>query len=618
MDSSSKPDAQFCFEQILPDLQETVTYIGNSTSLKQDHHNKLIWLSKQLTSIKNEVIRVLDVSIDEPHMLSFMEWLAKGKKAYYDLVDIVNKIEPSLSHLLDLVELVLMSPELVNECDGLFDLIEDCTALAVELKVRLNSKMPLLEASLEFDEISKDNIDTLGIVIDTNINQCFEVQEERFTSPVRHPPSFTLKHVVRLLASHTDTAEATIPTFSPIEEVLSRKYLDIKRTVSPISKSLTEILPARIDHFSKRTIIHIDHLTNLLKEKHREVLDKHNIMVKEIRELKRELVDKRWNLLFLNLNHELQSILGEIEHLESKVHDYGNNLEAQDKVKKQLRSKTNIVTKTFNVIYRALEFSLLDVEVASTTNELAQRWLDMRPQSDRVLSASSSFLEESSFDSLSSRFRSLSMGSTETADTEQSSLPPQPARGKFGALLLKKMNIKPVMVTSPTQNDVNNPFLNNLPSPKDEAISRSSSLSMEPVPQLAFKKPEAILERPETPVEKSDLLLERPETPMPDDDITSIVTSIKNHGCLEDLEVEKINYYAQMPSHIPKLQNHASFKFNWRPPEKSNPPWAPYTFTYNNNSDGVGHLLPPTPLKDILMTKTHLLATHDNSFMTKI
>lgn len=617
MDSSSKPDVQFCFERILPDLQGTVRYIGESTSLKQDHHSKLIWLSKQLNSIKNEVIRLLDVSIDEAHILYFVKWLAEGKKTYYELSGVVNKVEPSLSHLLDLVEFVLASSGSVREFDKLFDLIEDCTGLATELKVRLNSKMPLLEASLEFNEIFNDNINTLGTVIDMNINSCFELQEERFTSPVRHPPSFTLKQVIRLLASYTDTAEATIPTFSPVEELLSKNYLDIKRTVPPISKSLTEILPARIDHFSKRTVIHIGYLTRLLKEKHKEVLDKYSIMVKEVRELKRELVDKRWNLLFLNLNHELQSILDEIKLLESKVHDYENNLEIQEKVKEQLRSKTSTVTKTFSIIYRALEFSLLDVDIASTTNELAQRWLDMRPQNDRVLSSSSSLVEETSCDSLSSRLRSLSMGSTETAETEQSSVPPPPARGKFGALLLKKMNIKPVMVTSPTTNELNNPFIDNLPLPKDEVISRSSSLSMEPIPPIAFKKSEILLERPRTPIERPSSPSEVPKTPVANNNITNMVISTERFAHLRDLEKSKISYYAQMPTHIPKLRNHKSSKYNSLLLNKSDLPYESYTFK-QKNSDGRGHLIPPTPLADILITKTRMLATHDNSIMTKI
>lgn len=620
MDSSSKPDAQFPFEQALPDLQETITYIGNSPSLKQDHYNKLIWLSRQLNSIKHELIRALEVFIDEPQMVPFTEWLAKGKKAYYDLLGIINKIEPSLSHLLDLVDEALMSPGLIHEFNELFDLIEDCTSLGVELKVRLNSKMPLLEASLEFNDISKDNIDTLGTVIDTNINLCFEVQEERFASHIRHPPPFNLKQVVRLLVSHTDTAEPTIPTFSPMEEVLCRKYLDIKRTVPPIEKSLTEILPMRMDHFSKRTIIHIDHLTKLLKDKHRKVLDKQKVMIKEVRELKRELVDKRWNSLFLNLNHELQSILEEIENLESKLCGYRENLEFQEKIKEQLRSNINIVNKTFNVIYRALEFSLLDVDVASTTNELAQRWLDMRPKSDRLLSASSSLIDEMSFDSLSSKFRSLSMGSTETAETEQSSAPPPapPTRSKFGAVLLKKMNIKPVMVTSPTPSDVNNPFLLDSPSPKDDERSKRPNAIFDPVPQLAFEKPEDFLERPETPVKRLEPTLEIPRTPLVEDDIASIITSIKNPASLEDIEAEKINYYTQVPSHIPKLQNSTSFKFNWHPPEKFDSPWTPYAYNNGDGSNISGRLLPPTPLTDILTTKKHLLATHDNTFMTKI
>ncbi|AQZ15275.1 KAR9 (YPL269W) [Zygosaccharomyces parabailii] len=568
MDSGAKLGTQLVFKQQLPKLNDVLSSISSSTSLNPDHQDMLNWLSKELHTANEEIKWVLEVPTEIPQMLSFLDWLASEKETYHELMNTATLVQPSLSYLLDLIELGMIASKKICDFNDLLDVIEICTTLAAELKIQLNSKIPLLEASLEFEEISKDHISSLTTVIDKNIDLCFEIQEDRFASPIRHPPAFTLKQLIRLLGSQTDATEIKIPTFSPLEETLCRKYLKLKRSVTPIEKSLKEVLPVRIEHFSQRKIMHINYLTYLLQRKYQETHAKYKLMIKEISELKRELVDKRWNILFLNLNHELSSILDEIEVLQKKISEYNYNSEMQEKIKEQLINKSTTITKTFDVIYKALEFSLLNADIASKTNELAQKWLEVRPRSDRLLSSSSS-LDESSMDSLSSKFRSLSVGSSDTSETEPS-LVTAPSRGKFGALLLKKMNIKPVMVTSPTSSKGYNPFFHTAAESEKLIPQR---LVLHPVPPLPFGQEEA---------RKAE-----------DQSDTPTVTKRKRH--IEKLEQEKIKFYCKQPTQIPKLKPHGLYAAGWRTP-KLDPPWTPFT-------ENSGRLRIPTPLSDILLPK---------------
>lgn len=569
MDSGAKLGTQLLFKQQLPKLNDILSSISSSKSLNPDHHDMLSWLSKELHTANEEIKWVLEVPTERSQMLSFLDWLASEKETYHELMDTATLVQPSLSYLLDLIELEMIGSKEVCDFNGLFDVIEICTSLTAELKMQLNSKITLLEASLEFEEISKDHISSLTTVIDKNIDLCFEVQEDRFASPIRHPPAFTLKQLIRLLGSQTDATEIKIPTFSPLEETLCRKYLELRRSVAPIEKSLKEVLPVRIEHFSQRKIMHIDYLTYLLQRKYKETHVKYKLMIKEICELKRELVDKRWNILFLNLNHELSSLLDEIEVLQKKISEYNYNSEMQEKIKEQLVNKSTTITKTFDVIYKALEFSLLNADIASKTNELAQKWLDVRPRSDRLLSSSSS-LDESSMDSLSSKFRSLSVGSSDTSETEPT-LVTAPSRGKFGALLLKKMNIKPVIVTSPTSTKGYNPFFHTAAESEKSIPQR---LVLHPVPLLPFEQ------------EEDRIAEDQPDTPT--------VTKRKKLS-IEKLEQEKIKFYCKQPTQIPKLKPHGLSATGWRTP-KLDPPWTPFT-------ENGGRIRLPTPLANILSAK---------------
>lgn len=187
MDNGAKCGIQLLFQQRVPELHDVLASIRTSTSLCTDHQKKLIWLSKELNIVNKEVKWFFSAPAERSQILNFLDLLAAQKVAYYQLIETVNLVEPSLSRLLDLIELQMTEPGYRGEFNGYFDRIEGCISLSAELKVRLSDEMALLEASLEFDEISKDHMNSLAAIIDKNIELCLEVQEDRFASPVRHP-----------------------------------------------------------------------------------------------------------------------------------------------------------------------------------------------------------------------------------------------------------------------------------------------------------------------------------------------------------------------------------------------------------------------------------------------
>lgn len=558
----------FISETDLLELQEAIELIKNATSLRLDLHDKLNWLSKKLNTMMMELPSIFTLDVEKSQIFERIQILKHNKGAYYALLTIIDGLQPALSHLLDICEKNLPESKEVDIINSLFDLIENCTHIGNELETWLKSKKPVFDASLEFNEISVDHIDTLEKVIDTNIGACFEIQEDRFSSPVRHTPSFTLKQLVRLLATNTESSEVKVPTFSALEEELCRKYLNLKQSVPPIERSLTEILPQRIDHFNRRDVINIDYLSSTLQEKYQTIFSKFKFMISELRELKTELVDKRWSILFRNLNNELSFILDEVEVLQNKLGKDEYSPDIEKNFRSQLQKKSKTITKTFNVIYRASEFSLLDADVALKTNELGRRWLDIRPLSDKILSDVANASND--FETLSVQVKNLEIGVEASASQTAG-----PSRNKFGAQLLKKMNLKPIIVTgSPNSAEKLNPFYEK--SSRDNVDKKSTGLVLTSVPPLPYREQD----------EGNDFSI---------DNLDNLKSSLQQKSLsTQTLEMQKMKFYATKRSLIPTFQYTTLPSVALQtPPSKVSQQWKPYS--------PMGHSLqPPTPMSVLL------------------
>lgn len=505
-------------------IQNILKSIEESSDWKDSFPDLVSDLWNQLRELKGYLASVFTLDVPLGQVSDQLLQLQHNKNDFASIVVTISRIEGSLSHLLDILESERSRCQESQDFDFILNLIENCTQLASERDVWLGSAKSILDASLEYNEILKDHIETLGNVIETNIELCFELQEERFSSPVRHTPSFTLKQLIRLLSTNSEGTGVKLPTFSAVEEALCKKFLALKHSIPPIERSLTEILPERIQDFGRRNVPNIDHATLLLEDQKKGLLSKYRFMVGEVRELQIELIDKRWSVLFRNLNHELASILNEIEVLQSKITQHGHSSAINVKLREQLEKKTKAVMKTFNVTYKALEFSLLEPQVASETNALAQKWLDIRPQSDKILTNVAR--EQDDIQSLSARLQDLSI---------RNDIPPAESkasqRSNFGAFLLKKMNIRPVIVKGTPPSAVKaNPVYQH--SPLKEKSGHMEGLILRTAPLLPYSRQQS----------SSEDLFDTFES-------SSGLTS----NSLESLEFEKISYYSRQKSRIPIL-----------------------------------------------------------------
>lgn len=550
-DQGGSTDLAQVISDSLLKIEQTLIEVERIASAEATINDPLQNLSKQLHSLEQMLPLLFTLDVPTDRIGQQLHMLRDSKGLFSAIAQTSKKIGPALTSLVDVLEAELGGPESSQDFGPLLDLIETCTQMADKMGPWLQSRKSILDTSLEFNEILAGHIEALECVIRGNIEQCFEIQEERFSSPVRHTPSFTLKQLVSLLSSNSENSEVKVPTFSAMEEALCRKFLTLRRSIPPIEKSLEEILPARIAEFRHRNVANIEYMGSLLEERSKGLSSKCRFMVNEVRELKTELIDKRWTTLFRNLNHELASTLEEVQTLQDKIasQNYSYSREIDQKFTGQLGRKTKIITKTFNVIYRALEFSLLDADVASETNALAQKWLEIRPRGDKLLSDSRS--DEAEIQSLTQQLNEFKVGIS-TPPAESSG----PQRSNFGAFLMKKMNIKPVIIQGTPQSVVKvNPFYEE--SPSKERNVPADGLILKTAPLLPYSSEHS----------SSEDIFETFEN-----------SSSQTSRSMECLELEKLQHYASQGSRIPVLRNTTlSLAGVKTPRSKLAKRWTPYS-----------------------------------------
>lgn len=557
-------------------FHETITRLRNIKHFDQTLYDEVEFLYQSLNDLLKLAPTFFEDKFEEDQstLLHYIQWLLDDRIALNLLLTDSNNIEDTLAHLLDVMEeQIASSYNNFTDCNAVFVLIQNCTKLEHKLKQWLQMVKPIFDTGLEFHEISIDHIDTLDNLIEKSIQQCFSIQDDRFSSPVRHTPSFTLTQLVRLLETNNESSEPKVPSFSPVEGALYERYLKLKRSLDPIEMSLTEVLPRRIDYFKNRNVENIDFLHSILLQKYKRIMDKYRFMINEVRTLKLELIDRRWNILFISLNQELSFLLEEVDSLQKKLFENEFSKDTKDQLNKQLKTKSYTVTKTFNIIYKALEFSLLDAGVATKTNNMARKWLDIKPLNDQLLNKSLNF-NEHDVERLTNHLEKLSMEEKPARNLIDEIKTP---KKKVGAVLLKKMNIKPVIITGtpPASVEKINPFFDNKLREDSKNPNTAKSLLSE-IPSLSYVA---------NGKRGTNIEIDEKKTIQVDNTIDKAI---------EVLELKKIHYFSRQTSKIPTFKSKMPLLANSEiipvlPPQA----WTPY-------SKSGRQLKTPTPVSDLL------------------
>jgi hypothetical protein len=244
---------------------------------------------------------------------------------------------------------------------------------------------------------------------------------------------------------------------------LYEEYLDLKTSIDPIEASL-KYIPSCIETFERKysTTLKASNLDKLV-EKYEDLVKEFNYLNNEVKDLKYDLIDSRWNEIFSYLNTEMSFLIKSVEKELGKISrfDKDNDRESSFRVQifKRLKYVTNIVESTFILINQAIDENLIDFKVVEKSNELADEWLRVKgliPEEilnkieEDTNNDNDNDNDDNKSDGIVHNFKKLSLETKAAIDepykTDTSTQLKDKRRSRAGHFLMGKMNLVPVMI----------------------------------------------------------------------------------------------------------------------------------------------------------------------------
>ncbi|AMD20166.1 HCR016Cp [Eremothecium sinecaudum] len=405
-----------------------------------------------LPSLKN-VLQDVGASLDAFQndvpvslMLQYFDWIDEGKSQFYPLYRSIRDVEPTIEKVLDFLESVGLERMSSEDLPLIFNTVEEIADILSRQVPMFKSIKMLFDTALEFNEIFKDNMNSLIQEITTKLVCCRSLRERCSSLKLSDLPN--LDRLLLIIVNSFEEHQIRMPTFSDYEKDIYQEFCALEESITPTETSLKDVLAARIKAFKDRAVVNNEYLISLLNSKYEDILKKHDNLVSEISDLKRNIVDKRWEIIFTNLNMELNTVISSVEKNLSKIENPSISADTKEHFKLQVCQKGEIISKTFDIIYKVLDASILfDPGISEVTNKLADRWLQLKDSVDPIFSEEKDTVVESIAKDLHNVIISETSPTLKPLD--------RPKRQSVGAFLLKRMNIKPVITTGNTEETLN-------------------------------------------------------------------------------------------------------------------------------------------------------------------
>lgn len=437
-------------------LSSTARSLDNP-KLDGDVEKNLAKLQALWQFLKDVLSSNFDDKCSPAELLDRFEWMQKSKKQFYMLCQEVADFDSKLEELLKIIEHNLAKGSVGENPELLFESFEGCWSSLESFKPVLISSKAIFEAGLEFNEILNDHLGSLDMLVDENIEKCSEIR--------RHTPSTEFnsgefdkpKRVSTILLASADTGFSTLPRFPNDNEAID-SFIAVGESMNLLEGNLRLVPSTKIETFTGRKIHNKEFLSKILHQKHHTISLKYETLVAAYVSLKSDLVDTRWQFMFQVLN---DSIAGDIDQVRDILLDSSRTATHIHNANRLL-ALSSTIEKNFNIIYQALSYSVLTIEITEKANELASQWLALQSEIDLL------DLKENYDQDIAVGLRRLSLKSTGSEDSRRS----EPQSKGVGALLLQRMNIKPVIIqNTPTSVEKRNTNYANKMAPQSAAIN---------------------------------------------------------------------------------------------------------------------------------------------------
>lgn len=298
-------------------------------------------------------------------------WIFEGRTEILEIHKNLDSIDDIVSQLLVLLENKHLgfkedshedeSSRFIRTLES-FDEIGD-SSLKVKKFAILYKKR--LDITILYDEIENHVIREIDNELNACLKQSFKILEIKTISPQvsRKVPKFNLESLTKKLKSGKNGL--TLPIFTDLDQSLYDLYILLEERVKPLNMSL-EFVPHALENFKFNAQDLYPDLIQTLTTKYTDLKDKTGYLNKDIKSLKAELVDGKWNEIFTFLVTEVRFLLADLEE-ESSLNP--------NKLTKELNYKISIMNQTLELLKRASLIKLLSRdELLDEYTKIDSKW----------------------------------------------------------------------------------------------------------------------------------------------------------------------------------------------------------------------------------------------------
>ncbi|CAI5757004.1 unnamed protein product [Candida verbasci] len=345
----------------------------NKESIKLSNHD-LYKISKILDDIDLYLndIRIVFNNIKKvsKNINNLLDWYFEGKNNLLELLRNLDNIDSIISQLLLIIEncnnqqQIQFNPNLIKKFENLNDLLFEIKKSSILLKKNL-------DISINYKELIENIIIHLIYEIEDCIKNIVKLKEFKISSPKRILPKFNLVEIITKMrindfSTNINFNSIKLPTFNDLDEKLYNDYLKIESKIDPLKISVN-VVPLKIDEFNNLC------LGNLFKSSREYILnnyeillDKWNLLQKEMNVLKVENIDIKWNEVFNYLINQIEIECDNLIDLTCNLQD----------ITDEVASKYKLCSNSITLIQKAnKEKTITDYSIISGFNtKLLPKW----------------------------------------------------------------------------------------------------------------------------------------------------------------------------------------------------------------------------------------------------
>ncbi|KAI3402969.2 KAR9 [Candida oxycetoniae] len=295
-----------------------ITEPSPSSSVQLSQHD-LFKINKVLDDIDlylNDLIMVFNnIKQVSKNAQNLLDWYFEGKNALIDLLRNLDSIDSIISRLLLVVEVAepltdINQNNLIRKFEEASDLLLDVKKSSILLKKNL-------DISIKYHELIENVIRSLKVKIEDYIKSVVKLKEYKLTSPQRVLANFSLADIVSKMKINEFTSTNKIksmrlPTFNDLDEKIYEEYMALVEKIEPLSISLN-IVPSQIEEFNNacsQSLFQESREKVLLS--YESMLDKWNYLQIQMKILKVENIDSKWNQIFNYLIEQIEQECNEL------------------------------------------------------------------------------------------------------------------------------------------------------------------------------------------------------------------------------------------------------------------------------------------------------------------